>query len=99
MLSPKNKATDSEIEKLIEIYKQFSGSSQRPSLVHFEVILFGYKLKKDANAFLSDLAKSQAPKKLVKIAIEGGKDDLFSPVSRLVSGRIINSGPKGANET
>jgi hypothetical protein len=93
ILSSGKKGTDSEVEKLIEIYNHFTGSS-RPSFVHFEVILLGYRLKPGTNTILSKLAKSQAPEKLVKMETENAKDDLYGVVSRILSGRIINTGPK-----
>jgi DNA-directed RNA polymerase beta' subunit len=93
MFPPENKSADSEVEKLIEIYKHFSESS-RPSLVHFEVILLGYKLKKFTNSILGDMAKSQAPSNLLKMAVKTSNDNLFTAVSKIVSGRITNTGPK-----
>jgi len=94
IFSNKNKNKLSEVEKLNEIYNQFP-SSNRPSLVHFEVILFGYKTKKERNNFLNRLAYSQAPRELFKSAVKNSRDDLYDVISRIVSGRMIDTGPRG----
>ena len=51
---------NASVQKLIEIYNQFP-ESNRPHLVHFEVVLAGYMSSKNGDNFLSKLAHSQAP--------------------------------------
>ena len=81
-------------QKLIEIYDQFP-KSNRPHLVHFEVILAGYKTGKNGNNFLNKLADSQAPRRFFNAAARGVRDDLYDVISRTVSGCILTTGPKG----
>ena len=90
MVPPKAKKADSKANNLFEVFDEFSKSS-RPSLVHFEVVLLGDNLKSRNNNILSNLAKSQAFQVFMKYAIDNAKDDLYDAVSRIVSGRIINS--------
>jgi len=97
MFSDKTKDKVGEVGKLNDIYNQFP-SSGRPSLVHFEVILLGYKTKKEKHDFLSKFAHSQAPRFFFNMAVKGARDDLYDVVSRIVSGRMINTGPKGEHD-
>ena len=90
MKPPKNAVS----QKLIEIYNQFP-KSNRPHLVHFEVILAGYISSKNGNNFLSKLAHSQAPGAFFNAAVKGARDDLNDVISRIVSGRIISTGTRG----
>ena len=77
-----------------EIFTQFPQSGL-PCLIHFEVLLRGYKSKKNINGFLSKIADSQAPSNIADIAIKNSMDDLYGVIGRIVSGRLIGTGPKG----
>jgi len=95
--STSKKLTDrsSASRKLQEIFTQFPSGS-RPKLVHFEVILRGYKSDDNINGLLSKIASSQAASTVVDLAINNNKDDLYGMIPRIVSGRLIDTGPKGA---
>jgi len=95
--STSKKLTDrsSASNKLQEIFMQFPSGS-RPNLIHFEVILRGYKSDDNINGFLTNIANSQAASTLVDLAINNSKDDLYGMIGRIVSGRLIDTGPKGA---
>jgi hypothetical protein len=100
MFRKPSKDIKDEIKNLNEIYAQFPSSS-RPSLVHFEVILFGYKQKRkkiSRHNFLSKVAYSQHPKKLLNESVNTSRDDLTDVISRIVSGRMITTVPKGAHD-
>ena len=88
----KNSSTASR--KLQKIFEQFSSGSC-PNLIHFEVILRGYRSDENINDFLIRLADSQATSKIADIAIKNSMDDLYGVVGRIVSGRLIDTGPKG----
>jgi hypothetical protein len=99
MFRTETKDVIAEVRKLNEIYTQFPRSG-RPSLIHFEVILLGYKHKQNRiqrHNFLSQLAYSQASKKLYTSAINNSRDELIDVISRIMSGRLIPSGLKGAH--
>jgi hypothetical protein len=85
---------NASVQKLIEIYNQFP-ESNRPHLVHFEVVLAGYMSSKNGDNFLSKLAHSQAPRWFFKTAVKGARDDLNDVISKIVSGRIISPGMRG----
>ncbi len=82
-------------EALQEIYEQFSRGS-RPNLVHFEVILKGYMENIKSKSLLSELAHSQATSKFADMASGNTSDDLYGVISRIISGRTIDTGPIGA---
>jgi len=81
-------------KSLKEIFEQFPSGS-RPNLIHFEVILRGYKPDKNNNDFLCQIAKSQTVSKVVNMAIKNRMDDLHGVIGRIISGRMIDTGPKG----
>jgi hypothetical protein len=100
MFSTKTKDTADEVRKLNEIYTQFPQSGC-PSLVHFEVIMLGYKQKQnkiERHNILNKLAFSQAPKSLFKDAINNSRDDLNDVISRIVSARLSKTETEGARD-
>ena len=80
--------------KLQEIFEQFPKAG-KPSLIHFEVILRGYKSEENINGFLSMISNSQAKSKIADIANKNSMDDLYGVIGRIVSGRLINTDPIG----
>jgi hypothetical protein len=90
------KRNPSYSEALQEIYNQFSSGS-RPNLIHFELILKGYMEDRNSNSLLSELAHSQATSKIMDMASDNASDDLYGVISRIISGRLIGTGPIGAN--
>jgi len=93
-VSAKIKNTSNTSRKLKEIFEQFPSGS-RPNLIHFEVILRGYRSDENINGLLRKIANSQAASKVVDMAIKNSMDDLYGVVGRIVSGRLIDTGPKG----
>jgi hypothetical protein len=92
--SARTKDASNASSKLHEIFEQFPLAA-RPSLIHFEVLIRGYKSREKMNGFLASIAKSQAPSKLIDIAIKNSIDDIYSVIARIVCGRLIDTGPKG----
>ncbi len=93
-LSMKIKDSSIASGKLHDIFEEFPQSG-RPSLIHFEVILRGYKSGDDIDGFLARIAKSQAKTELLDLAINNSMDDLYGVIGRIVSGRLIDTGPGG----
>jgi DNA-directed RNA polymerase beta' subunit len=81
-------------KKLKEIFEQFPRGS-RPNLIHFEVILRGYKSDENNNDLLAQMAKSQTMSKIVDMAIKNRMDDLHGAIGRIISGQMLDTGPKG----
>ena len=79
---------------LQEIFEEFPRAGH-PCLIHFEVILKAYKLGGNINSFLSKIADSQASSRIANIAFKNSKDDLYGVIELIVSGRLIDTGPKG----
>jgi DNA-directed RNA polymerase beta' subunit len=92
--SKRTKDDSSASTKLHEIFEQFQEAA-RPCLIHFEVLLKGYKTRDKTTGFLASMAKSQVPSKLVEISIKNSMDDLYGVIARILCGRLIDTGPKG----
>ena len=80
-------------EKLCEIMSHFSAGS-RPALIHFEVVLRGYRKEKRNSGFLGDLSHSQAISTLRNIAIDNRTDNLHDVIGRIVTGQLVYVAPR-----
>ena len=88
------KRTSTAAKKLKKVFEQFPSGS-RPHLIHFEVILRGYKSDENNNNLLAQMAKSQTMSKIVDMAIKNRMDDLHGAIGRIISGQMVDTGPKG----
>ena len=87
------KRTSTSAKKLKKVFEQFPSGS-RPHLIHFEVILRGYKSDENNN-LLAQMAKSQTMSKIVDMAIKNRMDDLHGAIGRIISGQMVDTGPTG----
>jgi hypothetical protein len=85
-----------KFQKAVKIYEQFPELT-RPNLVHFEIVLAGYKIGKNPNGLLSKLAHSQAPRYFFEAAVMDSRDDLYDVISRIVSGRLLTTSDHGGS--
>ena len=86
----KRKKTD-PLKTIQRIWKYFP-SSNKPRMIHFEVLLKGYS--DEYTGLLSAIAKSQDKRQIFKLASSEQSDNLFSVMSRIISGRLIKYDPK-----
>lgn len=62
--------------------------SSKPRLIHFEVLLKG--CTDEYNSLMSDIAKTQDKRQIFIMAGNEHSDNLFSVMSRIISGRILS---------
>jgi hypothetical protein len=90
-LSNYKKGKADHLQTIQCIWKYFPVSN-KPRIIHFEVLLKGYS--DEYTGMLSTIVESQDKREIFKLASNEKSDNLFSVMSRIMSGRLIRYASK-----